>query len=129
MNEHQRNVGNPEEYSKSGTIGYYCNTLGECVQLKPTEKEYYQDDNSKWSSYVDTKSNEKENDDEDKNTTYKVVQYDPINVNSDPKLSENHNGFEIVKDEGIFLLGNKRQSRRFAKCEYNDFDEMECDDI
>jgi len=48
-----------------------------------------------------------------------------MKVNSETESSENHNGFEFVKKEGIFLQRNKCNSRRFAKCKYNDFDEME----
>jgi len=53
VNEHQRNVENFEEYSKYSTRDYYCSTLRECEKLKPTEGEYYQNDNSKWSTAAD----------------------------------------------------------------------------
>jgi len=44
------------------------------------------------------------------------------------KINSIKNGFEIIHEEGIFQLEYEDGSR-YAKCEYNEFDEIECRDV
>jgi len=103
-----------------------CSEEGDCYQLKLNSLnkiKYFPDETSKF------------------NNTYNLIKYDPeklayrkntsttINKISEENIENansakemEHNGFEIVSEEGIFKL----DGGYFSECELNNYDEIEC---
>jgi len=126
FNNRNRVVGEPEDYSKVNTSCYMCSEEGDCYQLKLNSLnkiKYFPDETSKF------------------NNTYNLIKYDPeklayrkntsttINKISEENIENansakemEHNGFEIVSEEGIFKL----DGGYFSECELNNYDEIEC---